>query len=245
MDYNEFNLRKKFILEEALVPFGISSKYKFIDATKINNDYIIEEGIKHNVKDKFPVYVIITWTNTAFGKVISAVTDCRYSHVAMSLDSSLKKLYSFNLVNHTGQKLGGFSIETLKGYLKDYQNSLMCVYTIFLDKIKFETLKKNIDWFINNVKKTHYSFINILAFGLHLPLQLSNMMVCSQFVDTMLKKIGVNVTNKRSSQVSAASFYKSDSEYLYKCYEGEIQKYKPGIVNRIVNKIKNTANVCS
>ena len=71
------------------------------------------------------------------------------------------------------------------------------------------------------------------------------MMVCSQFVDTMLKKIGVNVTNKRSSQVSAASFYKSDSEYLYKCYEGEIQKYKPGIVNRIVNKIKNTANVCS
>ena len=244
MDYNEFNLRKNFILEETLIPFGISSKYKFVDATK-NIDIIIEEGVVKKIKDKYPIYIVVSWCNTVPDKFISAVTRCKYCHAALSLDASLKKLYSFNLVNHVKNKRGGFSIESLQTYLNDYEDSLMAVFTIFLDKIKFDALKKNVKWFTDHAKESAYSFLNIIAYGLHLPIQFTNKMVCSQFVDNILKKIGVDVTGKRSSQVSAATFYKSDSEYIYKCYEGKIKTYKPNMLNKVVNKIKNTANVCS
>ena len=158
---------------------------------------------------------------------------------SITLDSSLKKLYSFNLLNHEHKKHGGFSIESLKRYLDDYEDSLMAVFTIFLDKFTFDALKKNIKWFIEHTKETSYSFLNIIAYGLHLPIQFTNRMVCSQFVDNILKRVGVDVTGKRSSQVSAATFYKSNSEYIYKCYEGEIKKYKPSTLNKNINKIKD------
>lgn len=244
MNFEDFKMRRDFILEESLMSFGLSSKYKFIDATNISDDYIIEES-KSNIKDKFPIYIVVSWCNTVPDKFISAVTRCKYCHAALSLDPSLKTLYSFNLVNHVKNKRGGFSIESLQTYLNDYEDSLMAVFTIFLDKVKFDTLKKNIKWFIDHAKESTYSFLNIIAYGLHLPIQFTNKMVCSQFVDNVLKKIGVDVTGKRSSQVSAASFYKSDSEYIYKCYEGQIKKYKPNMLNRAVNKIKPIAKVCS
>lgn len=245
MDYNEFKLRKNSIVEETMMSFGMSSKYKFIDATRLDDNYMLQEATAKKVKDKYPIYIVVSWCNTIPDKVISTVTRCRYCHAALSLDPSLKKLYSFNLVNHVKNKMGGFNIESLQQYLNDYEDSLMAVFTIFLDKIKFDALKKNIDWFIKHAKESAYSLLNIIAYGLHLPVQFTNKMVCSQFVDNILKKIGVDVTGKRSSQVSAATFYKSDSEYIYKCYEGQIKKYKPNMLNKAVNKIKNTANICS
>ena len=244
MDYENFKIQKDFILEEALSTFGLSSKYKFIDVTRLNDNNILEES-STKFKDKYPIYIVVSWCNSIPDKVISAVTRCRYCHAALALDSSLTKLYSFNLLNHEKQKGGGFSIETLQRYLNDYEDSLMAVFTIFLDEFTFESLKKNINWFIEHTKETAYSFLNIIAYGLHLPIQFTNRMVCSQFVDNILKRVGVDVTGKRSSQVSAATFYKSNSEYIYKCYEGEIKKFKPSILNKNVNKIKNSAKTYS
>ena len=108
MNYEDFKLRRDYIVEEALVPFGLSSKYKFIDVTNVDDDFILEESSK--IKDKYPIYIVVSWCNTLPDKVISAVTRCRYCHAALSLDPSLQKLYSFNLVNHVKNKRGGFSI---------------------------------------------------------------------------------------------------------------------------------------
>lgn len=244
MDYTNFKMRKDFILEETMSTFGLSSKYKFIDVTKLSDTNVLEESTT-KIKDKYPIYIVVSWCNTIPDKVISTVTRCKYCHAALSLDSSLKKLYSFNLLNHEHNKHGGFSIESLQRYLDDYEDSLMAVFTIFLDKFTFDALKKNIKWFIEHTKETSYSFLNIIAYGLHLPIQFTNRMVCSQFVDNILKRVGVDVTGKRSSQVSAATFYKSKSEYIYKCYEGEIKKYKSSILNKNINKIKNNIKTYS
>ena len=36
MEYNNFKMRKDFILEETMSTFGLSSKYKFVDVKKIS-----------------------------------------------------------------------------------------------------------------------------------------------------------------------------------------------------------------
>lgn len=115
MEYNNFKMRKDFILEETLSTFGLSSKYKFVDVTKLSDTNVIEESsTKH--KDKYPIYIVVSWCNTIPDKVISTVTGCKYCHAALALDASLKKLYSFNLLNHEHKKTWRFQyriIETI------------------------------------------------------------------------------------------------------------------------------------
>ena len=60
----------------------------------------------------------MVYTGSAFGKLIKRYTHGVYTHAAIAIDGSLDKLYSFNLANNYSKR-GGFSIESLEGYIRD------------------------------------------------------------------------------------------------------------------------------
>lgn len=210
---------------------------EFYDATSIHDDDYIEESTKDN---KNPVYIILVYTASTFGKMIKEYTHGIYTHAAMSLDNTLNKLYSFNL-NNQFNKLGGFSIESIEGYKKDNKDAIMCVYTTFVNDDKKRKLDKQINYFIGNIDKTKYSIINVFSLIANKPIELANDMICSQFVDRMLKSVDIDITGMASSLVTPNDIYKSTSNKIYKVYEGRVDEYNHKKIQAKVNKLRRSS----
>lgn len=224
--------RSKYISE------CIKSKFESVqvfNATNINEEVITETA----TKNKNPIYIVLVYTASPFGKLIKKYTHGEYTHAAIGLDVNLDKLYSFNLANNFN-KLGGFSIESIKGYIKDNKDAVMAVYTSFVNDEKFKKLKKQLDYLRDNVDKTRYSFINVLSLLANKPVELANDMICSQFVDRMLKLVDIDITGVSSSLVTPNDIYNSAVNKIYKLYEGRVDKYNQRKANSTINKLKKS-----
>lgn len=227
------------------IPFSVRNRKLATESTrrKLNNytpikieefveteeDNIINEAVENK---KVPVYMICTWTETAFGKAIRFHTKAIYTHACLAFDSKLDRMFSFNPANGIN-KLGGLSIEDINKYNQD---GSMVVYVTYLSQEQMHKLKSNIDDLMNNVKGTTYSFLNILAMLVNKPIELSHSMVCSQFVDRMLKSVNLDLTNKPSSLVNPKDLYDSKSTKIFKAYEGPIAEFNP-------KKLKKNADI--
>ena len=200
---------------------------------KFKKEILEENVILESKSNKKPVYLVFTWTETLFGKGIRAVTKGTYTHACISLDKTLNKLYSYNLVNGIS-KLGGMAIEDLRTY--NPEGSVL-VYVTYVTEEQHKKLKKVINDLVNNVNKTKYSILNVFGILLNRPIETNHNMVCSQFVDKMMKTIGLDLTNgKNSALVTPVDLYKSASDKIYKVYEGGIKDFK---ANKITKSEKN------
>lgn len=200
---------------------------------KFKKEILKEDVILESKSNKKPVYLVFTWTETLFGKGIRAVTKGTYTHACISLDKTLNKLYSYNLVNGIS-KLGGMAIEDLRTY---NPNGSVLVFVTYVTEEQHKKLKKVINDLVNNVNKTKYSILNVFGILLNRPIETNHNMVCSQFVDKMMKTIDLDLTNgKNSALVTPVDLYKSASDKIYKVYEGGIKDFKP---NKIAKSEKN------
>ena len=191
---------------------------EFVQNINNTEDYISESSLYEN-PDKFPLYIVLTYTGTGFGKLINKFTHGIYSHAAISLDDDMSRLYSFNL------KDNGFSLESIDRYLKDNKESTMVIYTIFINRKDLLTVKTKLDYFLLNKRRTKYSLFNILGVLVNKPVEMANDMICSQFVDYILKSIDIDITNKHSGLVTPNDLYMALNPNIYKLYEGKIIDY--------------------
>lgn len=180
-----------------------------------------------------PIYIVFEEGKTLFSKAIKKVTNGIYSHAAIAFDSSMNKMYSYG-VEHSSGPLGGFVIEDVKEKDKDAH---MGIYTIFVPKDIWDTIYKNVMWFVENAKKTTYSFANILTILFQIPYEKSNSLICSQFVDRMLKLGGIDVTGKSSSLVDPNFLRRASraNKNIFKVFEGKVKNFKPQVVYNRVN----------
>lgn len=234
----EFNEKtRKIVFENNINKY--KDKYK---DTCIDVSFLKEESLEVMTEGKsreelYPIFILITYTKTAFGKVIRKVTHGKYTHSAISLDSSMNNLFSFN-ASESNQS--GFSVESLKRYNHD-DDCIMCVYCFFVKKDKLLHIKTKLDWFLLNKKSSHYSYLNCITLVMNKVVELNNTMICSQFVDFLIKDIGVDLTHKSSALVTPNDYTKIDDPNVYKVYEGPINKYDPKKVDKLVNKLKKTS----
>ena len=59
------------------------------------------------------VYIILTHTGTIVSRIIRCYTGHEFSHVSISLDEELTKMYSFGRLNPYNTFIGGFVNERL------------------------------------------------------------------------------------------------------------------------------------
>lgn len=222
-----------------------SKRCDMIDLTETTKSMPDELKYQVNSYALYPVYLICTFTYTTFGSVISKFTDSSYSHAAIGFDSSLKKLYSFN-VSHTNKNTGGLSFESIDQYKQDSDKSRILVQVVFLTKEKYTKLKNNLDWYIANYNKSHYSITNIfnIVVGRTKEYTKYNLnMICSQFVDVILKLSDVNLIDKPSNLVTPKDISAISNPRVYKMYEGLAKEYNPNKVkNMVLSLINNKIN---
>lgn len=180
-----------------------------------------------------PVYIVLVSGNKVTSNLIKWWTKGPFSHSALGLNYDLNNLMSFN---NAGGEHQGLSVESLDMYPPEHR---LVVYSIFINDEDYKLLKKNIEYYLNNKSKTHYSKINIFSIVLNKPLNYQYDMVCSQFVDRLLKFINVDIVDKDSSLVSPNDFYRAaaTNNKVYKLYDGKVKNYNANKIKAIIDRL--------
>ena len=89
------------------------------------------------------IYIILTRTGTILSGIIRGFTKDEYTHVSISLDRDLNKMYSFGRLNPYNPFIGGFVHEYIdKGTFKRFKNTKALILEI---EVTNDQYKKIID----------------------------------------------------------------------------------------------------
>lgn len=202
-----------------------------------DSDIIQETGSNNNIQ---PIHIVLVRGNSPFSKVIGDVTKGEFSHSAICLDNDFDRLYSFNLDNQLN-RVGGFSLESIRNYPQDNR---LAVFSFFVTKADYDKIQERVQLLLNNIKSTTYSVVNILTFPFaHINLNLSDSMICSQFVDSIMKMVNVDITGKDSSKVSPNLLYTKsvNNKKIYKVFDGIVHDFNAKKAERYINRMSKKA----
>lgn len=206
----------------------INEQYKnvsILDISEQFNSFIASDYIQEAKREKlYPISIVLVKGNSTFSNIITKVTKGEFSHSAICLDNDFNKLYSFNLNNEFNNK-GGFSLESISKYPKENRLS---VFTFFVNKEKWDKINENVQNLLFNIKNTAYSSANILLYPFKkINLNREDNMICSQFVDKMLKLADIDITKIDSSKVTPSYLYNVSikNSKIYKVFDGTVRDF--------------------
>lgn len=216
------------------------SKFKIIDY----DNFILEENnyIEESSKEQklYPISIVTVQGNSPFSAIINQATKGIFSHAAISLDVNLNRLYSFNFDNKF-KNGGGFSIENIKNYPKDNR---LAIYTVFVTKNAYDKINENIQYMITNIKNTSYSLLTLITFPFkNISIVDSESMICSQFVDGLLKIANLDFTEMQSNKVSPNKLYftLTKNPKAFKVFDGVVKDFNNKNAENKINKLLKTA----
>lgn len=196
------------------------------DAKKSKNKPIRKRNLN-------PVYItLVSGQKQAISSsLIRWWTKGPFCHACIGFKHTLDDMKSFNTAQYNG-----LSDETLDFYTPEER---VAVYTIFVEDEDLQALHRTLDYYIDNRDKGTYSRLNIASIVLNVPLNFQFDMVCSQFVDRILKFAKIDLTGKDSSLVSPNDFWKAsqNNKKMYKVYDGKVKDYKPNKVKKAIDRL--------
>ena len=183
------------------------------------------EALHESSKELKPIFIVNSFTDTRFGNLITKFTGSNYSHSAIAFDPSLENLYTYNAGN--GNLFGGFSIESIEGYKQKSDKALAQINVMFVSKEIYNKLQDIVMNLSDNVKNTTYNFGNLFNVVFHKEdnNQNINSMICSQFVDNILKTVNINLTNVASNLVTPAMLAKVEHPRVFLMFEGKLKDF--------------------
>ena len=197
-----------------------------------------EEGIfepltqTFNKDDIIPCFFVTSY-GSLFGKIERAVTGDRYAHAAMTFDSSMETLYTFNP--------SGFTIESIQTYLNRNQDYEIYIGAIFLTYREYERVRKWCNFMIKNATKSSYPFkrfVNVI-FNKPVKRRAQFSMICSEFVARVFKVAGINLSARDLSITTPDDLRRTDNVRVYMIYEGLARDYRAEKTNRIISALKS------
>lgn len=206
-------------------------------------NYLIESNTKEKKK---PIFIVTSFTNTSFGKVIAKYTKSTYTHAAIAFDTALDKMYSFNADNKNN-KFGGMSIESIQEYLGKYEDARISVSTFFVKESDFNKIQDAIDNIYKNIKNTVYGFGNLINIILNRAIKLTAdtqdklSLVCSEFVAWVCSLADIKLIDKAINLITPKDLSNLQNPRIYKLYEGLIREYDKTKIDRIFRKLKRKA----
>jgi hypothetical protein len=155
-----------------------------------------------NTKRAKPIFTIVVEKNTGefISETISKVTKSDFTHTAIALDPELKDTYAFDMFFNKDEESGnknGFHKVDITG--DKYSHRKMSVYATYVSNEDYDKIKDMIEEFKKSPDSKKYD-VSILALNLlKIDKKLSKseyVQVCSTFVDSLFKAIGVDLTGK-------------------------------------------------
>lgn len=213
-----------------------NKRVNIIDISKLPlSEKVDDNPINSNLE---PIYITLLSHEGINSKIIRGWTNSNYSHAGLSFDPNMTKIYSFNAAAPDGSS--GFSIESIEFY-KKAKGAKFKVLVFFVQKKVKNLLLQVIDFYIKNKDKTKYSFTNIFNLILNKTkdTSLSLSLICSQFVDSVLKAVNIDLSDKPSNLVTPGDFDRisNTNTTIFDVFHDFVDRYKPSIVKRKVKSL--------
>ena len=135
------------------------------------------------------IYIILTYTGTILSKIVKIYTRREYSHVSISLNEDLTKMYSFGRINPYNPFSGGFVHEEIdKGTFKRFKKTKTKIYSLEISEEQYEKLESIIEQM--KAKKNLYKFnvIGLLGILLNVKIKREKYFYCAEFVKYVLEQ---------------------------------------------------------
>ena len=169
------------------------------------------------------IYIVLTYTGTTLSKLIKYYTHSEFSHVSISLDDKLEKLYSFGRLNPYNPFRGGFIHEGIDiGTFKRFYKTTANIYSICITDEQYEKIENTIKMFEENKEEYKFNVIGLFAAGINKKIQFKNKLYCAEFVKYVLDTSGIE-TNLPQIVKPEDFKYIDNKELLYK---GVLKEYK-------------------
>lgn len=219
-----------------------------VDAEEyIRNIHTFNEATYNQLKDKIvPVFICLFKGKALHSRGIELYTGSEWSHAAMSFDSSMKQMYTFNMnpkVTSDGISKG-FTIESIEAYWKLDPSIKFKVHALFVTKEQKIMMEDAIKWYVIHQNETKYSLKTIINIALKRVSDFGSEyankteMVCSQFVYTILAIADFKTkVTKDASLVSPGDLDTSIDDRLYSMFIGGIGLYSSKKIDRMVRQI--------
>ena len=189
-----------------------------------------------------PIYIVLSLGKKLHSKIITGFTKAEFSHAGISLDSSMNNVFSFNFSKAKG--VDGIAKESIKDYPEGRD---IMVSAIFVPEKVFDKVKSTIKNYENNKEKYHYGFTNLLDYVTKKEKDISQStnLVCSQFVDNVLKLSNIDITHKSSNLVAPGDFsFKPDEKVkVFTLYKGNSSVYNRREVDKKVKGLMKASTV--
>ena len=213
----------------------------------IKSIHSFNEATYEELKDKIvPVYICLFSGKALHSRAIEWYTHTEWSHAAMSFDSSMKQMYTFNANNNVSAdgKSAGFTIESIEKYWKIDPSIKFKVHALFVTAAQRDMMRDAVDWYIKHQDDTKYSMKTIINIFFKKASDFGNEfknkteMVCSQFVYTILAIANLKLrVTKDASLVSPGDLDKSIDDRLFSMFIGGIGVYSSKKIDNMCRKI--------
>lgn len=222
--------------------------FREVDAEDyIKSIHSFNEATYEELKDKIvPVYICLFSGKALHSRAIEWYTHTEWSHAAMSFDSSMKQMYTFNANNNVSAdgKSAGFTIESIERYWRIDPSIKFKVHALFVTTAQRNMMRDAVDWYIKHQDDTKYSMKTIINIFFKKASDFGNEfknkteMVCSQFVYTILAIANLKLkVTKDASLVSPGDLDKSIDDRLFSMFIGGIGVYSSKKIDSMCRKI--------
>ena len=168
------------------------------------------------------IYIVLTYTGTILSKVIKFYTKAEYSHVSLSLDKKLNKMYSFGRLNAYNPFIGGFVHEGVdRGTFKRFKNTITEIYCIEITNKQYNKIKQVIKKMKLNKNNYKFNFIGLVLAGINYKYKRANSFYCAEFVKYLISE--ANLELELPNVLKPIDFRKHNNLCLL--YKGKLKNY--------------------
>jgi len=149
---------------------------------------------------KKKIYILLMHTKTIPSKLVKLFTRYEYSHVAIALEESCYKTYSFGRKSLYNILNGGLSIQKKDGiFFTKFNKSVCKIYELEVTDKQYEDAKKILENMEENIDLYKYDFLGIVPRWFKIPVSFKDKFVCSFFVAYVLDKSNIYKFEKNIS----------------------------------------------
>ncbi len=170
------------------------------------------------------IYIIQAHTGTVPARLIKLFTKKNYTHISLSFNKSLNKMYSFGRRTLNNPLNAGFVTEDINGiFFEKFKNTNCRIYELEIPYFKYFKLKSIIKKYEKDPLKYDYDIIGLLTRAIKINIKRKNKYICSQFIAEVLKESNIYDFKRPTKTILPIDF----DDFPYKIlYEGKMVEYK-------------------
>lgn len=176
------------------------------------------------------IYIILTHTGTFLSRIIKMYTKKKYSHVSISIDKDISKMYSFGRLNPYNPFIGGFVEESVDtGTFKRFKNSKALIFSFQVTDSQYEQIKNDIQKFMDEKEKYKFNILGLFCTVINKKIIRKNYFYCAEFVEHIIEK--QNIETNLPYIIRPCDFLRlPNAKFIY---EGKLRDFykKPRLIH--------------